>query len=536
MEERSSSRKSYVRGVKIAAVLLIFGVVLCLAVGIAYPHIDRLVQDKINDELVLKPDSESYKNWQAPDVPIYLQFFVFDVVNHEEARQEQRPVVEQKGPYSYREYRKKKNITWSAESKPVKVTYDEEKWFVFDPETSCESCDPFKDYITTVNIPLVTLGEMARNWPIEAKPIVDVVMDYFKESLFTKRQVHGLLWGYPDPILAEYNKLRGKLVNLIPFLGKLLPEISPVIALQNNQTFDGFTTVYTGAGDIAELELWEEWNGKSKLGAWNTKYANMLNGTDGTQFAPEISEDDTLYVFVTELCRALYLQHNTNTDVHGIATLQFTVPSKLFFNATLNPDNGAFCTKKCYPTGILDVSVCQVNSTVSLPVFISAPHFYQGDPELIKNVTGLNPNEQDHGTFLDVEPHTGLPLSSSKRLQLNVLIQPIPGIRQTSGIRTTFVPIFYLNETATIDKKLADELKSKVISTINTIHGVEFGLLALGGILIVAGAVLVVLLIRKRRKLKMEGRSSANGTGETTPLLRDDVPTSGTVNSSPPVA
>ena len=38
------------------------------------------------------------------------------------------------------------------------------------------------------------------------------------------------------------------------------------------------------------------------------------------------------------------------------------------------------------------------------PVFMSAPHFYQGDPSLLDAVNGLNPIKAKHATFVSVEP------------------------------------------------------------------------------------------------------------------------------------
>lgn len=38
------------------------------------------------------------------------------------------------------------------------------------------------------------------------------------------------------------------------------------------------------------------------------------------------------------------------------------------------------------------------------PVFISHPHFYNGDPALLQTVNGLSPSEHDHGLFIDIHP------------------------------------------------------------------------------------------------------------------------------------
>lgn len=500
-------------GCKKIAVLLTVGVLLVVAGIVLYFEMDRVIQKKINETLVLKPGTDVTKQWVDPSVPIYLQFYIFDVSNPMEAKQGQRPYLVQKGPYSYREHRPKKNITWNSNT--ASVTYNELMSFVFDAETSCDSCDPFSDSVTTVNIPLVTLAEAAGKLPTLVRDAISVIFEGFNEKLFTPRRVQDLLWGYPDPIFQEYNNLRKDLPG---FLQEFLPEISPIIALQQNNTFDGVTSVFTGEGDISKVVQWLDWEGMMELKVWKSRYANMINGTDGSQFAPGTSSDDTLYVFVTQLCRALYLTHVSKIDVHGIEALQFTVPKKAFLNATLNPDNKGFCTTKCYPSGILDIGVCQPPSPIPIPLFVSAPHFYLGDKSLLKPVDGLSPNQEDHGTFLNVEPHTGVSVKSSKRLQINVKVEPVDGISQTSGIKTMFFPVMYINETATIDSASAEKLKSEVLSKFTIVHAIELGLVLLGALLILVATIMLIIRVVHRRKQSRQ-MFLINGDSETSPLL-----------------
>lgn len=35
---------------------------------------------------------------------------------------------------------------------------------------------------------------------------------------------------------------------------------------------------------------------------------------------------------------------------------------------------------------------------------VSFPHFYQADPAYINAVDGLNPNQEEHETYLDLQP------------------------------------------------------------------------------------------------------------------------------------
>ena len=508
-------RRTCIVGGKKIAVLFTVGILLVVAGVTLYFVMDRVIQNKINEKLVLKPGTEVSEQWQDPPVPIYLQFFMFDVVNPLGALQGERPYLVQKGPYSYREHRPKKNISWNK--KAASVTYNEKMSFIFDAETSCDSCDPFTDNVTTVNIPLVTLAEAVAKLNSLERNFLSALFAGYKETLFTRRRVHDLIWGYPDPLFEAYNNFRKDLPS---FLQKKLPEINPIIALQQNNTFDGITSVSTGENDISMLVQVLSWKEQEKLKVWNSSYANMINGTDGSQFAPGTSSDDTLYVFVTQLCRSLYLTHDSNTEVQGIEALQFSVPAKAFLNETMNPDNKGFCTSKCFPTGILDIGVCQPPSPVAIPLFISAPHFYLGANSLLEAVDGLSPNKEEHGTFLNVEPHTGIPVKSSKRLQINVKIEHVDLITQTGKVKKMFFPVFFLNETATIDKASADKLKSEVLSKFTIVHGVELGLVLLGALLMIIAFILLMILIADNRKLKkLRQLLQINEDSERRPLL-----------------
>lgn len=38
------------------------------------------------------------------------------------------------------------------------------------------------------------------------------------------------------------------------------------------------------------------------------------------------------------------------------------------------------------------------------PIVVSFPHFYQADEEYINAIEGMNPNEEEHETYLDINP------------------------------------------------------------------------------------------------------------------------------------
>lgn len=163
-----------------------------------------------------------------------------------------------------------------------------------------------------------------------------------------------------------------------------------------------------------------------KVPHWAGEYCNTINGTDGSSFHPQVKRSETLYIFNTDLCRSLFLDYEMDSSVRGIPTYKFVVPRRFFQAPANEPENECFCTQKaglsdllCRTDGILDISKCRKGA----PIVLSAPHFYNGDPALRANVSGLRPNKLRHETFLEIEPLTGLVLNAARRIQINVQVK-----------------------------------------------------------------------------------------------------------------
>ena len=90
-----------------------------------------------------------------PPYDTYKKFYVYDVRNPAEVIQGDRPIVVERGPYSYVEKRSKVDIS-HGEGLGVleKVQFGEKKTYFFDEATSCESCTK-DDIVTVINAPLV---------------------------------------------------------------------------------------------------------------------------------------------------------------------------------------------------------------------------------------------------------------------------------------------------------------------------------------------------------------------------------------------
>lgn len=485
------------------ALLIIFGTV-CFLKG------DGWIQAIIDSKLVIKPNSAIYRQWISPTVPVRMQFFVFNVENPLEMKQGKQPYVTQKGPYCYRVHQLRKNITWNDNST---VSFNKFTKYVFSAGCSCSSCNASKDAITLPNVPLVILSEVSKMYPGSAA-IFNIIFEIFKEEFFKEITVRDLLWGYRDPVFQLFSELRRT------FHLYFLPDIDPIFRMMYNNTLDGVATVHTGALDISKAGVWTMWKGKPDVGLWSSSWANMFNGSDGMQFPPQTRKDDTLYAFYVQLCRSMRFVYDSQFNVHGVNTMRFTYPAELWQNASVNPANKGFCPNGCFPTGILDASVCK-NTPVAVPAIVaSEPHFYQGDRALVNDVRGLRPNKEEHGTFFDVEPNFGLPLHLDLRLQLNVNIEPTKYILQMANVKEVILPLIYFNNSVTVDSSTVHTVKTVLIS-MKLVPWVSAAFICIGSIEIVC-VISWVIFSRSKRKKQQPAEKEQSKTindDENQPLL-----------------
>jgi hypothetical protein len=117
-------------------------------------------------------------------------------------------------------------------------------------------------------------------------------------------------------------------------------------------------------------------------------------------------------VFISDIYRSCYLKYIEDEDWNGVTTRRFSIQPADMLNATANPNNAQFYAYG--PSGILNTT-----AAAGIPVFVSFPHFLHGDASLVAAVEGLNPNEEEHESNLDMEPQTGLLTQAHKRLQVN---------------------------------------------------------------------------------------------------------------------
>ncbi|KAK6981931.1 sensory neuron membrane protein 1 [Biomphalaria glabrata] len=83
---------------------VLVGILIGSGVGILFPLLasNTIVEKEIKKKMVISPSSQIYDIWQDSPVPVYMQFFMFNVENPDEVRKGEKPFLKQMGPYTYK--------------------------------------------------------------------------------------------------------------------------------------------------------------------------------------------------------------------------------------------------------------------------------------------------------------------------------------------------------------------------------------------------------------------------------------------------
>ncbi|XP_073333908.1 lysosome membrane protein 2-like isoform X2 [Pagrus major] len=466
------------RSCAIPAVGVIAAVLLVAGIGLVVSHVFRnIMHNRLKKEIVLVEGSRVFESWKRPPPPVYMEFFFFNVTNVDELLAGAKPEVTQVGPYTYREYRYKDNVSMVEDGS--KVSAYNTKSFVFLREKSVG--DPAVDNITTVNIPAWAVMNKVRGsfWKSN---LMSMWMNSLGTTPFTTRTVDELLWGYEDPLLTRVSATS--------------PDVEKVFGLmyKKNGSNDGEFIYHTGQQNYLDYGRVETWKGQSKLTFWTSDQSNSINGSDGSAFHPLLTKDERIYIFTPDLCRSIYMEFEKDVEVKGIPAYRFTPPRSVLASKEENPANEGFCVspKECLGTGLLKVSPCRKGA----PVVASFPHFHLAEDKYVSAIGGMSPQREHHQTFLDLNPTTGVIVRANKRAQVNVLLDRISGFPKTRGLNETVFPVMFLNESVVIDDASAARVQ-KLLLIVTLVSNFPLIIVGLGAIML---AILIVLLIRDRKK------------------------------------
>ncbi|XP_053575731.1 platelet glycoprotein 4 [Bombina bombina] len=451
----------------------VIGGLLAILGGILIPVGDIIIKGKIDKEAVIEKGTIAFENWEKTGSPVYRQFWIYNVLNPEEIINGSKPVLQQKGPYTYLvRHLPKSNITQNNNDT---VSYLQPNSAEFQRHMSIGSDN---DSYTVLNLAVAAAPTL---FPIPG--LINTIIKRTNSSLFQVRSVKELIWGYEDP-----------------FLKGLLPDTTTGVFYPYEGTADGVYTVYNGKDDISKVAMIDRYKGERTLSYWKDNYCDMLNGTDAASFPPFVKKDK-LYFFPSEICRSIYGLFEKSYKLKGIELYRFVLPEMALASPTINPDNQCFCTdqllsRNCTAAGVLDLRACQGGK----PIFLSLPHYLYASDFFLDQVTGLKPNVEEHQTYIDVEPLTGFTMHFAKRLQVNLMFQKTDKIEIMANLQSDYLfPVLWLNETATITDESVNEFKNSVTVPTTALGIVQIVFMCAGAVVFLACSITLCVTRGKKR-------------------------------------
>lgn len=493
----------------VITLLAAIGAILIIIGGCLIPVFNKQLSSSAKNFVL--PDGgnsrsfQAWRNW-THFKPVYRYFYFFNVLNpNQSITTGKNTTVNQIGPYVYRVNFERRDVSFKCNN--TCLCYELYKTYTFERSMSVGN---ETDEITTVNLPILNLATRLMNANKEVKKKVGRIIRRQNETLYSRVSVSDLLWGYENKNLKV----------IVDFLDAYF-EFHPLndtkygLMYQSGQphrtTFQGAFEASTGTDDLSSLWNIKTWNGNSSLGVWKM-WCDNINGTDGYAWPPGQKKSQTqTYIFDSEWCRSIALQVGKGSEFVGrLRTAKYAFKWGAFH---YSKDGKGFCKptpkkkENCLPNGVLNATACKDN----VPLLLSQPHFLNAAYIYRQRVRGLSPNSKDHETTFNIEPMTGEVVEASRKMQLNAYVMHLSTFPTTNAFERnhTVVPVVWMKEVYSMTDEERNSVYSLTVKR-QIYDGVQYGLITLGGLLLV-GAMLALIVIRRK-----EGAAD-----ERQPLLGD---------------
>lgn len=459
----------------------IFGIFILISSIISYYALKWFVIQQVHQNIILRNNSEAFNYWKDPPAIITRKYYLFDIQNPYELQMGvEKPRVVERGPYTYVEKWEKRNIEFLGVEI---VRFNPVVSLFFEASLSIGS---ESDIITVMNVPALGLIEDSIKGNTE-KSDVNLINAMSETRLFVQRSVGQLMSGYEDDLLSMAKQFMPDKVKSSTFsylMGK-------------NATVSDTFSIMTGYSDYNDKGKIIDWNGSKKLDLWESENANLINGTDGTMFAPFMTRDQNIFSFSSDMCRSYHLVFKEDRRIFDINTLGFHLPENLFHNSTSNPFNDGFCEGDCLGNGVQNISKCYGG----LSGFISQPHFLNADEKFSEDIIGLESNEDKHETVMYFEPTTGVPIYGNVRFQISFFLPNDDTIELVKNLKPVLMPILWFDESLELDPEIRNKL-GQVALIAKFTHVVPI-LLIFISILLIAFSILICMFKCIKKKIKL---------------------------------
>ncbi|KAJ8680288.1 hypothetical protein QAD02_016075 [Eretmocerus hayati] len=462
--------------------LAITGISLLVA-GIAFGWFlfPTFLQVTIHKQVDLKDGSPSRELWTKHPFFVEFKIYLFNVTNPNEVKSGAKPILHQVGPYFFEEWQEKLDLVDRDDDDTVEFNM-KNKW-IFRPDLS-EGLTG-QEELTLPHMYMLGLVLAAEKENPHTIPVMNEAIDsVFKnpENIFINVKAMDLMFD-GIPIDCTVTDTAGKaLCGMVEKNDQDLVQDGEntykfsLFGAKNDTTSKNRLRVSRGIKRMQYLGVVVEYAGLMNISKWNDQECDAFRGTDGTMFHPYFKKDEDAVIFNPDLCRSLSSTFAEKTTVSGLLTDRYSL---VFDESDGESYKKCYCPApgRCLKKGVIDLFKC-----VGTPLIVSHPHFYLGDKNYLNMVEGLKPSEEEHKYFMDLEPLTGIPLVSKKRIQYNIMIHKIEKIDIMKNLPEVLLPIYWFGENMIMPDKSISRAKSK--HTSKKIMNILRWIMVLGGLIL----------------------------------------------------
>lgn len=239
----------------------------------------------------------------------------------------------------------------------------------------------------------------------------------------------------------------------------------------------------------------KEWGYDNSSTATPKKCLLVQGAFEGTLFPMEIKKSMRMKLFRSVFCRPVELEFlKEDYSPQGYKSYKYTLQKTIFASPEENPNNICYCDKnRCPEKGLQPIGVCYYD----IPIILSLPHFLNSDADSIKEVEGMYPNEELHGSVAYVQPEYGIPLDGNAlRIQVNLGVPKTQYNTRTKPFNDLTLPLFWIELTCTELPVFVSTILT-ILSYAPTLQTVITYLLSLIGLAMFCGATLLIFFFSK---------------------------------------
>lgn len=466
-------------------------VVFLTGIGLGWFGFPAIIISEVKNNVLLMDNTAAYERWRKLPMAMQFKVYIFNVTNPSEVQNGSNPIVEEVGPYVYDFYREKYEIEDEVNDT---LSYLQNSTYYFSQEKSGNLSED--DVVTFLNVALLgTAQKVKERFGFALDMMGPIVQELFtpSDTVFLTGTVREVLWDGLEVINCNGGKssMAETVCGMVkPNLPVMVSEHEPgvfKVALfrHKNNTNDGRYRISRGLSNNRNLGEIEDWNGETELSVWAGAECNMINGTDSTIFPPFWTPNDKLYIFVTDVCRSLYAEFESEIEWKGVKALHYTGSRHNMQDPEEYPPNKCFCLLesesrplRCLKEGVLNLINC-----LGVSIIASFPHLYNASMDYRQYAEGLFPDRMKHQTFIDIEPKTGTPLRGAKRMQFNMFLTRIEQLTVLTNVSEGLFPLLWIEESA--------ELDDKNLALVKKLYTAMFIMKVMKWVLLAAGVLLM---------------------------------------------